>query len=156
MVHVRTARWFSRDAHLHGSEEGRKQGRLVTAEWIDIPEGVEKIVSVEGGYHGHTGLALAAGDPQFRDPFGPNLPGFVQVPFNDRGAMEAAIDGQTAAVILEAVPATLGMPIPGPGYFAGIRELCDERGLKLHLPRIEYCVDNAAMIGLAGRRRWAS
>jgi acetylornithine/succinyldiaminopimelate/putrescine aminotransferase len=95
------------------------------------------IVSVQGGYHGHTGLALAAGDAAFRDVFGPNLPGFVQVPFNDVGAMNAAIDEQTAAVILEAIPATLGMPVPEPGYFSAIRRLCDERGAKLLIDEVQ-------------------
>jgi acetylornithine/succinyldiaminopimelate/putrescine aminotransferase len=105
-----------------------------------------KIVSVEGGYHGHTGLALAAGDASFRDPFGANLPGFVQVPFNDVGAMEAAIDDQTAAVILEAIPATLGMPIPEPGYFTAIRKLCDDRGALLLVDEVQT--------GLGRTGRW--
>ena len=108
--------------------------------------GRTKIVSVEGGYHGHTGLALAAGDAQFRDPFGPNLPGFVQVPFNSVAAMDAAIDEQTAAVILEAIPATLGMPIPEPGYFTTIRKLCDERGARLLLDEVQT--------GLGRTGRW--
>ena len=77
------------------------------------------IVSAVGGYHGHTGLAMAAGDPEYRDPFGPNLPGFVQVPFNDLDALDRAVDDTTAAVILESIPATLGMPIPAPGYLQG-------------------------------------
>jgi acetylornithine/succinyldiaminopimelate/putrescine aminotransferase len=72
----------------------------------------EKIVSVIGGYHGHTGLALATGEPQYREPFGPNLPGFVQVSFNDLEAMDRAVDADTAAVVLEPIPATLGMAIP--------------------------------------------
>jgi len=108
--------------------------------------GRTKIVSIEGGYHGHTGLALAAGDAQFRDPFGPNLPGFVQVPFNSVAAMDAAIDEQTAAVILEAIPATLGMPIPEPGYFGAIRKLCDERGACLLLDEVQT--------GLGRTGRW--
>lgn len=95
------------------------------------------VVSVQGGYHGHTGLALAAGDPAFRDPFGANLPGFLQVPFNDVDAMDGAIDDQTAAVILEAIPATLGMPIPEPGYFQAIRRLCDERGAQLLIDEVQ-------------------
>lgn len=99
--------------------------------------GRSKIISVEGGYHGHTGLALAAGDAAFRSPFGPNLPGFVQVPFNDVRAMEAAIDDQTAAVILEAIPATLGMPIPHPGYFTAIRKLCSDRGARLLVDEVQ-------------------
>ena len=108
--------------------------------------GRPKIVSVEGGYHGHTGLALAAGDASFRDRFGPNLPGFVQVPFNDVGAMESEIDDRTAAVILEAIPATLGIPIPAPGYFAAIRTLCDDRGAKLLIDEVQT--------GLGRTGRW--
>ena len=104
------------------------------------------IVSVEGGYHGHTGLALAAGDAPFRDPFGPNLPGFMQVPFNDLGAMDAAIDDETAAVIIEAIPATLGMPIPDPGYFRTIRKLCNDRGALLLVDEVQT--------GLGRTGRW--
>ena len=105
-----------------------------------------KVVSVLGGYHGHTGLALAAGDAAFRDLFGPNLPGFAQVPFNDVGAMEAAIDDETAAVLLEAVPATLGMPIPDAGYFLAIRKLCDERGARMLVDEVQT--------GLGRTGRW--
>jgi len=108
--------------------------------------GRSKVISVEGGYHGHTGLALAAGDAAFREPFGPNLPGFEQVPFNDFGAMEAAVDDQTAAVLLEAVPATLGMPIPDAGYFEAIRKLCDERGARLLVDEVQT--------GLGRTGRW--
>ena len=108
--------------------------------------GRSKIVSVEGGYHGHTGLALAAGDASFRDPFGPNIPGFVQVPFNDVDEMASVIDEQTAAVILEAIPATLGMPIPHPGYFSAIRQLCNERGARLLLDEVQT--------GLGRTGRW--
>lgn len=98
---------------------------------IKLARGVTQrrgIVSAAGGYHGHTGLALASGDPQYRDPFGPNLPDFAQVPFADLAAMDAAIDDRTAAVVLEAIPATLGMPIPPDGYLRRVAELCRERG----------------------------
>ncbi|MFH1887730.1 MAG: aminotransferase class III-fold pyridoxal phosphate-dependent enzyme [Pseudomonadota bacterium] len=87
-----------------------------------------KIVSVTGGYHGHTGLALAAGDPRYREPFGPQAPGFVQVPFGDEAALARAVDADTAAVILETVPATLGMAVPPPGYIAAVRGICDRAG----------------------------
>ena len=95
------------------------------------------IVSAKGGYHGHTGLAMAAGDPQYRDLFGPNLPGFVQVPFDDLFALERALDDRTAALLLEPVPATLGMPIARRGYFAGAQSLCRERGVKLILDEVQ-------------------
>jgi acetylornithine/succinyldiaminopimelate/putrescine aminotransferase len=95
------------------------------------------ILSALGGYHGHTGLALASGDPQYRDPFGPNLPDFAQVPFADLGAMDAAIGDGTAAVLLEAIPATLGMPIPPEGYLKSIAKLCRERGALLLIDEVQ-------------------
>ncbi len=96
------------------------------------------IISARGGYHGHTGLALAAGDEKFRAPFGPPAPGFIQVPFGDTPALEsAAADGQTAAVLLETIPATLGMVVPPPGYLQEVRRLCTERGILLILDEVQ-------------------
>lgn len=86
------------------------------------------ILSARGGYHGHTGLALATGDEQYRGPFGPLSPGFRQLPFGDLDALEAAMGDDTAAVILETVPATLGIALPPVGYLAGVRALCDRWG----------------------------
>ncbi len=89
------------------------------------------VVSAQGGYHGHTGLALAAGEESFGAPFGPLAPGFVRVPFGDLDAMEAAVRDDTAAVILETIPATLGIAMPPEGYLAGVRALCDRHGAVL-------------------------
>jgi putrescine aminotransferase len=90
-----------------------------------------KIISARGGYHGHTGLALAAGDESYRSPFGPQPPGFQQVPFNDVRALSLAMDDDTAAVILETVPATYGIAVPRPDYLPQVRELCDQHGALL-------------------------
>lgn len=95
------------------------------------------VISATGAYHGHTGLAMATGDAKYREPFGPQIPGFVQVPFNDIDALDAAVTDETAAVILEAVPATLGMPVPEPGYMAAVAGLCAERGALFVLDEIQ-------------------
>ncbi|MGD8624561.1 MAG: aminotransferase class III-fold pyridoxal phosphate-dependent enzyme [Anaerolineae bacterium] len=95
------------------------------------------ILSARGGYHGHTGLALAAGDAAYREPFGPMPPGFQQVPFGRLEALEEAMGPDTAAVILETIPATLGMPIAAEGYFAGVRALCDEQGALLIVDEVQ-------------------
>ncbi|MCA9620930.1 MAG: aspartate aminotransferase family protein, partial [Myxococcales bacterium] len=87
------------------------------------------VVSAHGGYHGHTGLAVATGDASYREPFHVALPGFVQVPFDDLEALDRAVDDEVAAVILEPIPATLGMALPSPGYLAGVQRLCRERGV---------------------------
>ncbi len=96
-----------------------------------------KIISARGGYHGHTGLALAAGDPEYREPFGPLAPGFVQVPFGDINALAREMDSETAAVLLETIPATLGMPIASQDYFGEVRELCDQHGALLILDEVQ-------------------
>jgi len=103
------------------------------------------ILSAQGGYHGCTGLALAAGDSKFRAGFGPPLPGFVQVPFGDAEAIAAAIGDDTAAVVLETVPATAGMSIPDPAYFPAVRRLCDQAGALLIIDEVQ------AGLGRTGR-----
>ncbi len=95
------------------------------------------IVSARGGYHGHTGLAMATGDPRWRARFHHELPGFAQVPFDDLVALEVAVGDDTAAVILETIPATLGMPTAAPGYLAAVERLCRDRGALLVLDEVQ-------------------
>jgi len=99
--------------------------------------GRDGIVSVEGAYHGHTGLALATGEAKFRDPFRHVVPGFEQVRYNDIDSMSAAIGDNTAAVILEAIPATLGFPMPEPGYLPAVEQVCRERGALLIIDEVQ-------------------
>ncbi|NHN89525.1 class-III pyridoxal-phosphate-dependent aminotransferase [Acetobacter conturbans] len=89
-----------------------------------------RIISISKAYHGHTGLAVATGDERFSKLFLADRPEeFVQVPFNDRDAMYAALTAEpAAAVIMETIPATYGFPLPAPGYLAEIRRMCDETG----------------------------
>lgn len=95
------------------------------------------VISARGGYHGHTGLALAAGDEKYRAPFGPQSPGFQQIPFNDISALEGRISDRTAAVILETIPATLGMAIPAEDYLPAVRDLCTRHGTLLIMDEIQ-------------------
>jgi acetylornithine/succinyldiaminopimelate/putrescine aminotransferase len=88
-----------------------------------------EVISALGGYHGHTGLALAAGDESFRKPFEPLSPGFLQVPFGDLESLARVMGNNTAAVIFETIPATDGISIPPEDYFAGVRQLCDQHAV---------------------------
>jgi putrescine aminotransferase len=99
--------------------------------------GREKIVSARGGYHGHTGLAVATGDSKYRTPFGVSSDGFVQVPFGDIQALEDAMGEDAAAVILETVPATLGIVVPSQKYLPKVRSLCSQKGALLILDEIQ-------------------
>jgi acetylornithine/succinyldiaminopimelate/putrescine aminotransferase len=88
-----------------------------------------KIVSIIKAYHGHTGLAVAAGDDRFSRLFLIDTEDFVHVPFNDIGAMEQALaGGDVAAVIMETIPATYGFPLPQPGYLEQVKALCERHG----------------------------
>jgi putrescine aminotransferase len=99
--------------------------------------GREKVISAKGGYHGHTGFALAAGDEKYRAPFGPMAPGFLQIPFNDINALDQVLDDNTAAVIFETIPATYGILIPKAGYYEKVRRLCDERGTLMIMDEVQ-------------------
>lgn len=96
-----------------------------------------KIVYATSGYHGHTGLALAAGDEHFKKPFEPLAPGFIDVPFGDADALRKTVDKETAAVIFETIPATLGMPLPPEGFYREVREICDEHDALLILDEVQ-------------------
>ena len=99
--------------------------------------GRKKIVYARGGYHGHTGFALAAGDEKYRKPFEPLAPGFVEVPFGDADALEKVVDSDTAAVLFETIPATLGMPLPPDDFYRRVREICDEKGALMILDEVQ-------------------
>lgn len=90
-----------------------------------------KIISVQGCYHGHTGIAVATGDARFSRLFLSEGPEdlFVKVPFNDLEAMAAALaPGDAACVIMETIPATYGFPMPEPGYLPAVKALCERHG----------------------------
>ena len=109
--------------------------------------GRPRIVSAVNGYHGHTGFALsAAGRDAFRRPFEPLMPEFVQVPFGDADALAAAVDEDTAAVLLEPVQGEGGIVVPPPGYLAAARAACDRAGALLVLDEIQT--------GLGRTGRW--
>ena len=97
----------------------------------------KKIVSVYGGYHGHTGLSIQTGDAKYRNPFLIDSPNFIQVPFNDLEAMQNVLQNDVAAVILETIPATLGMPIPKENYLKEIKKVCKKNGVLLILDEVQ-------------------
>ncbi len=94
-------------------------------------------ISAIGGFHGHTGFALATGDPGFKENFLWNLPGFKQVPFGDGDALKKTISDDVACVILETIPATAGVLIAPEGYFSEVRELCDEHGVMMIIDEVQ-------------------
>ncbi|UYP45579.1 [LysW]-aminoadipate semialdehyde/glutamate semialdehyde transaminase [Candidatus Lokiarchaeum ossiferum] len=91
----------------------------------------KKVLSAKLGYHGVTGLAVAAGDSKFSAPFLANSPDFVQVEFGNIESLISIINDTFACLILETIPATGGILIAPPSYFTQVRELCDKHGVLL-------------------------
>jgi putrescine aminotransferase len=99
--------------------------------------GKTEIVSTRNSYHGVSMGALSAtGREVFRKPFEPLLNGFVHVPFNDIEAMEAAINENTAAVILEPIQGEGGINVPNSGYLRKVRQLTKKNGVLLILDEV--------------------
>lgn len=89
-------------------------------------------------FHGKTMATLSAsGRPEHEAIYRPLMPGFRQVPFGDVAALEAAVDGSTAAVLLEPVQAEGGVVVPPDDYLRQARRICSERGALLILDEMQ-------------------
>ena len=94
-----------------------------------VRDGRARIVVAGGNFHGRTTTIVGfSDDPQAVCGFGPFTPGFVRVPYGDAGALQAAIDADTVAVLIEPVQGEAGVIIPPPGYLAAVRAACTEAG----------------------------
>lgn len=100
--------------------------------------GKTEIISTKNAYHGVTMGALSAtGRDVFRKPFEPLLNGFVHVQFGDIAALEAAINENTAAVILEPIQGEGGINVPSAGYLRKVRQLTKKKGVLLILDEVQ-------------------
>src|SRR6201996_2453863 len=80
-----------------------------------------KMVSLDHSFHGRTLAMIAAtGNPAVRAGFGPEVPGFTQVPAGDFDALKAAVDDQTCGVILEPIQGEGGVNLYPDGYIAKV------------------------------------
>ncbi|MEI7767075.1 MAG: acetylornithine/succinylornithine family transaminase [Phycisphaerae bacterium] len=95
-----------------------------------------KVISCFRGFHGRTMGALSATPGYVQNGFAPLVPGFAHVPYGDLAALEASIDAQTCAVIMEPIQGEGGVNLPPEGYLEGVRKLCDKYNLCLILDEV--------------------
>ena len=97
-----------------------------------------KIITFKDAFHGRTlGTIAAAGGEKLLKGFGPELAGFVHVPFGDLDAVKAAIDDETAAILIEPVQGEGGIVPASDAFLKALRGLCDEHGLLLMMDEIQ-------------------
>ncbi|MYT33292.1 ornithine--oxo-acid transaminase [Streptomyces sp. MspMP-M5] len=95
-----------------------------------VPDGRAVIVVAENNFHGRTTTVVSfSTDPEARADFGPYTPGFTVVPYGDLAALDAAVDADTVAVLLEPIQGEAGVLVPPRGYLAGVRELTRARNV---------------------------
>jgi acetylornithine/LysW-gamma-L-lysine aminotransferase len=103
-----------------------------------VATGRVNVVAARRGYHGRTLGALAAtADQKYRAPFEPLTPPATHVSFNDVAALEAAVDGQTAAIVLEPVQGEGGIWPASAEYLRAARRLADVSGALLICDEIQ-------------------
>lgn len=108
-------------ARKNGSEKGRYE-----------------IIVMNDSFHGRTLATLAAtGRSKYRKGFSPDMPGFKFVNYNDIEAVRNAIDGKTAAVMLEPVQGEGGIIPADREYLKAVRELCDKNDIMLLFDEVQ-------------------
>jgi acetylornithine/N-succinyldiaminopimelate aminotransferase len=104
---------------------------------IDNPE----IISTHNSFHGRTMGALAAtGQPKYHKPFAPMLPGFVFADFNDTKSIEALINNNTVAVLLEPIQAEGGLIFPQGDFLLEVQKLCNKHDILFILDEVQTCM----------------
>ncbi len=114
----------------------RKHGK------ISLPEHTEgsktKIIACENSFHGRTMGALSAtGQPKYQEPFLPLIPDFVHVPYNDLDSLQAAMDDQVCAIIVEPILGESGIFPADRNFLKYARTLCDKFGALLIFDEIQ-------------------
>jgi predicted acetylornithine/succinylornithine family transaminase len=101
--------------------------------------GKYEILTAHNSFHGRTLATLTAtGQEKVRAGYDPLPAGFRQIPFNDLGAAEAAIDEtKTAGILVEPIQGEGGINVADESYMRGLRELCDRRGLLLIFDEVQ-------------------
>ncbi len=95
---------------------------------------VEKIniLTFEGAFHGRTLATIAAGgNQQYLEGFGPKSQGFIQLPFGDMDAVDAAADEFAAGILIEPIMGEGGIREHSREFLRHLRQLCDDRGIVL-------------------------
>jgi acetylornithine/N-succinyldiaminopimelate aminotransferase len=124
------------DSHVLFCNSGAEANE--TAFKIARRTGRPHIVAAQNAFHGRTMGALAlTGQQPKRAPFEPLPAGVSHVPYGDVAALDAAVDGDTAAVVLEPILGEAGVIVPPEGYLRAARDITAARGALLVIDEVQ-------------------
>jgi len=98
-----------------------------------IPENQAKVIFAEGNFHGRTLSVISAStDPDAKNEYGPYMPGFEVIPYNDPDALKTALeDPNVAAFLVEPIQGEAGVMVPDEGYLSEVAEICRSKNVLL-------------------------
>ena len=112
--------------------EGGETANKLARKWGYMKKGIEKnkarIIFAKGNFWGRTLAAISSSDdPSSYEGFGPFMPGYDLVPYNDLEALETELkDFNVCAFMVEPIQGEAGVVVPDEGYLQGVRKLCDK------------------------------
>ena len=112
--------------------EGGETANKLARKWGYIKKGIPKnkarIIFVNGNFWGRTLAAISSSDdPSSYKGFGPYMPGYDLIPYNDLDALENELkDPNVCAFMVEPIQGEAGVIVPDDGYLKGVREICDK------------------------------
>lgn len=124
---------------VEGGETAIKLARRWAYTQKGVPENKAKIIFAEGNFWGRTLAAISSSnDPSSYKGFGPYMPGFDLVPYNDTIALEKALqDNNVAAFMVEPIQGEAGVVLPDDGYLSKVRALCTQYNVLLIADEIQ-------------------
>jgi acetylornithine/N-succinyldiaminopimelate aminotransferase len=97
-----------------------------------------KFITFQNGFHGRTLAAISAtAQPKYHQGFEPIVPGFLYAPFNDLKAVEALVDKETCAILVEPIQGEGGINLAQPEFLQGLRKICEREGMVLIFDEVQ-------------------
>jgi ornithine--oxo-acid transaminase len=124
-------RLLAMNTGVEGGESALKLARKWGYKVKGIPHNQAKIIFAENNFWGRTLAAVSSStDPTAYSDYGPFMPGFVNVPYDDLDALEQQLkDPNTCAFMVEPIQGEAGVVVPSPGYLKGVRDLCTKHNV---------------------------
>lgn len=117
---------------MNSGVEAVETGIKLCRRWGYAVKGIRdkaaKIIVCEGNFHGRTSTVISfSSDPSSYTDFGPYMPGFIQIPYNDLDALKNALtDNEVAGFLVEPIQGEAGVRVPDDGYLSAAKNLCEQ------------------------------